>query len=374
MRNVLQKLNGNIWKLINPALIVLSAALVLAAGLGAQSGQPPQEKTAAQVYKNIQVLKDVPASQLIPGMRYITTALGVQCSYCHVKGNFASDDKRPKHTARRMMTMLFAINNNNFGGRTEVSCYTCHQGNHEPMSVPALPDQAIKPEFIRPAPGAQLQPLPNAGAVLAKWAQALGGADALNKITSRALQIEDEDSDGKTYAMEAYQKAPDKLYAVTTLPQGSVTSGFDGSRAWITTPRGTHVAGPFDKIVLRSEAEVNPVAALQSYTGRRVRGQAKVGDATTYVMMAKAPDGVFEFLFFDEQSGLLVRRMMREQTIFGALPVEVDYSDYRQVDGVNIPYKTVWFTNGRASTYVIKSVKDNVPVDNSKFEPPRKPH
>lgn len=371
MQDVLQKLNARVRKLANPVLIASVAVLALAAGLGAQSEQPPKDKTAGEYYKNIKILKDIPASDLLPGMRYMTTALGVKCDYCHVNP-FAKDAKPEKETARRMMTMLTAINANNFSGRPEVSCYTCHQGHHQPMGVPALPAEATEPQFIRPTPGAQSQPLPTADAVLAKFGQALGGEDALNKITSRSLQLEENDSDGKTYAMESFQKAPNKMYAVTTLPKGSVTSGFDGSRAWVASDRGTRDAEGFDAIVLRREAEVNPVAALKSYTDRRVRGQAKIGDTTTYVMQAKAPDGIIEFLFFDEQSGLLVRRMIRDRTIFGALPIEADYTDYRQVDGVNVPYKTTWFSAGESSAYVIKDVKDNVPVDDSKFTPPAK--
>ena len=127
-RNTMQTLN----RIANPALITASATLALAVSLGAQSAQaPPQEKTAAEAYKNIQVLKDIPASQLLPAMRYMTTALGVDCDYCHVKQK-ESDEKPAKQTARKMMQMLFAINKDNFNSRTEVSCYTCHQGNHEP--------------------------------------------------------------------------------------------------------------------------------------------------------------------------------------------------------------------------------------------------
>lgn len=372
MQDVLQKLTATVRRFVSPSLVTSAAVLALAVGLGAQSEQPPKDKTAGQYYKNIKVLNDIPASDLLPGMRYITTALGVKCDYCHVKDNFPSDDKRPKQTARHMMTMLFAINKNNFDGHPEVSCYTCHQGHNEPMGVPALPATAIEPQFIRPTPGSTPQPVLSADAVLDKYAQAIGSEEALNKVTSRSVQLEETDSEGKSYAIEAYQKAPDKMYEVTTSPQGTVTAGFDGTRAWVASNRGTRNAEGFNAIVLRSEAELNPVAALKSYTGRRVRGQAKIGDTTAYVMMGKAPDGIIEFLFFDEQSGLLLRRMIRDNTIFGALPVEADYSDYRDVNGVKIPYKTAWFTAGESSTYTIKGVKDNVPVDDSKFEPPAK--
>ncbi|MGH9865545.1 MAG: c-type cytochrome, partial [Candidatus Acidiferrales bacterium] len=352
-------------------LIASAAVLALAIGLGAQSEQPPKDKTAGQYYKNIQVLTDVPASDLLPGMRYITTALGVKCDYCHVKP-FDKDAKPEKETARRMMTMLFAINKDNFDGRSEVSCYTCHQGHHQPMAIPALPATATESQFIRPAPGAAAAALPSADAVLDKYAQAIGSEEALNKVSSRALHLDENDSDGKSYSIEAYEKAPNKMYEVTTLPEGPVTAGFDGTRAWVASDRGTRDAESGDAVVLRREAEVNPVAALKGYADKRVRGQAKIGDATTYVLQAKAPDGIIELLFFDAQSGLLVRRSIRDRTIFGSLPIEADYSDYRDVDGVKVPYKTVWSTTGQSSTYTVKDIKDNVPVDDSKFESPAK--
>jgi photosynthetic reaction center cytochrome c subunit len=348
-----------------PALIAGTAALLLTVSVAAQS-QTSSEKTAAQAYKNIQVLKDIPASQLLPGMRYITTALGVQCNYCHVDQNFPADDKQAKQTARQMMTMLFAINNNNFGGRPEVSCFTCHQGHHEPMGTPALPAAAVEPQFSPLGQGA-----PTVDAVLAKFAQAKGGEGALNKITTRVIQVEETDGD-RTLSIEAYQKGG-KMYSTVVTPQGTATTVFDGTQAWITTPQGSFKAEGFDEIVLSRESQMNPIAALQDYKAKRLRGQAKIGDTMTYVVQATAPDGRVEFLFFDQQSGLLVRRSIRDRTIFGALPVEADYSDFRPTDGVDIPYKIVWYTNGQTASYVVKDVKDNAPVDDSKFAPPQQP-
>src|SRR5487761_1040891 len=168
MHDVLQKLHAGFRKLFNPALMASVAVLALTVGLGAQSQPLPKAKTAGEAYKNIKVLNDIPASDLLPGMRYITTALGVKCDYCHVK-TFDKDEKPEKETARKMMTMLFAINKNNFDGRSEVSCYTCHQGNHQPMGVPPLPAEAVAPQFIRPTQAPASQSLPNADAVLDKY-------------------------------------------------------------------------------------------------------------------------------------------------------------------------------------------------------------
>jgi len=59
-------------------------------------------------------------------------ALGKDCNFCHVQGNFAADDKPEKATARKMMEMAMAINKNHFNDRPQVRCFTCHQGNAHP--------------------------------------------------------------------------------------------------------------------------------------------------------------------------------------------------------------------------------------------------
>jgi hypothetical protein len=381
MGEVLQRMIKTIQSLTSPALVAATATLTLAVSLGAQSAQTPaQEKTAAEAYKNIQVLKDIPASQLLPGMRYMTTALGVECVYCHVKP-WESDEKQTKQTARKMMAMLFTINKSNFDGRTEVTCYTCHQGNHEPVAVPKLPPNAVPADFIRPsqpaaAPGQPAAtpapaaiPLPTADSVLAKFAQAIGGDEALAKITSREIDA-DQENNGRTASEQTFQKAPGKVVGTVSTPHGSFTAGFDGTRAWILSDSGAEDAQDPQAIILRREAQLDPVAALRGYTGRRVFGQAKIGDQMAWVMRAKAPDGLFEFLLFDQQSGFLVRRSIRYQTIFGSLPLEIDYSDYRSVDGVSLPYKTAYWVAGRGETVTVKDVKNNITVDDSKFAPP----
>ena len=95
-------------------------------------------KTASQEFKNIQILKDAPADQLISAMQFITASLGVECEYCHVEHAFDKDDKKTKVTARKMMEMMLNINQENFEGHREVTCFTCHQGSAHPESIPAV--------------------------------------------------------------------------------------------------------------------------------------------------------------------------------------------------------------------------------------------
>src|SRR5215510_9845451 len=102
------------------------AVLALA---GAVSAQTPDVKTAEQVYKNITALKGTPADQLVPAMQFISSSLGVECGTCHVQGKPEADDKPAKKTARNMIAMTLAINKDSFGGRTQITCYSCHRGS-----------------------------------------------------------------------------------------------------------------------------------------------------------------------------------------------------------------------------------------------------
>jgi hypothetical protein len=65
-------------------------------------------------------------------------ALGVQCTYCHVQGDFASDDNPKKSVARNMLRVAADINANFPDGQRHVTCYTCHRGEAKPrMEAPA---------------------------------------------------------------------------------------------------------------------------------------------------------------------------------------------------------------------------------------------
>src|SRR4051794_9849585 len=99
--------------------------------------------------KNLRVLNDVPDPQLITTMAFISNSLGVTCAHCHDPAHFESDEKPAKETARKMITMQRAINEQQFGGKLNVTCNTCHQGHVKP---PATPDVANAGWNATPAP------------------------------------------------------------------------------------------------------------------------------------------------------------------------------------------------------------------------------
>jgi hypothetical protein len=107
--------------------------------IAAWAQQPPPEP------KNLKVLK-APAAELMPIMRSFSAGLGVQCDFCHVKGDFSSDDNPHKDIARKMIVMAEHINSNFPDGKVHVTCYTCHRGEEEPKTEPPAGEAKAKQE------------------------------------------------------------------------------------------------------------------------------------------------------------------------------------------------------------------------------------
>jgi hypothetical protein len=104
------------------------------------------EETAGAHFKNVKTasLKELPESEFINQMRYIAWSLNRDCEFCHVAHKFDSDDKKEKRTARKMIDMVAAINQNHFDGHSEVRCFTCHEGHAHPLSRPQTESEVIR--------------------------------------------------------------------------------------------------------------------------------------------------------------------------------------------------------------------------------------
>lgn len=94
-----------------------------------KKGPPPEPK-------NLKVMTGMSGADVIQAMRAFRTALGVECVYCHVQGDFASDENPKKEVARHMIEMSQKINTQFPDGKMHVTCYTCHRGEAEPKTAP----------------------------------------------------------------------------------------------------------------------------------------------------------------------------------------------------------------------------------------------
>jgi photosynthetic reaction center cytochrome c subunit len=359
--------------------LMLTVALTFA-GAHAQTAAP---QTAAQVqtagqdprFRNIQVLKDLPADQLLPAMQFITVALGVDCDACHVQGAREKDDKPMKLTARRMMQMQMDINKNNFRGNRQVTCYTCHRGSENPVGVPAiLETEGERPQQRPTAAPATAPALPTADQLFAKYIDALGGAAAVAKITTRVEKATQILGENKT-PIDFYMKAPNKRISYAHNANGDSITAYDGTAGWQGGGRGgPRDMAPIDSMSAMMDAAIAfPTGVKALFAQTRVRTD-KIGDKEYYVVSGNGPGTPAQVrLYFDEQTGLLMRVIRYNDAGLGNMPVQVDYADYRDADGIKIPFRwTLSRPNGRF-TIQVDSVQQNVPVDDSKFAKPAAP-
>jgi cytochrome c553 len=355
-----------------PRLLILLTLCTALAGAQDPFDKVSPDKKAADAFQNIKVLNDDPSASVRPAMIYFNEALGVQCEACHDLQGFDKDTKNMKKTAREMITMTREINKTAFKGQMRITCYTCHQGNGQPTAVPAIPKLANSQPPMTRFPQGQG---PKAEDIVAKYQTALGGAERLAKIKSLVVKGSEIEPDGKTASLEL-RAAGDKVYVETRTPERAVTEVSNGKDAW-GKAAGQGPAGVYhfsDELapLLAHEAEVYPGAKiLTTAAAMRVFGTTKVGDRDAIFMRPGQRTATNDSLFFDKDSGLLLRQAYTVQTLFGTLPTQIDYEDYRDVEGVKIPFTVKISRPAGTWTRTITTVQPNAAVADSSFEAPK---
>ena len=342
------------------------AAASMAVMVNAQTGSPIAHKTAEQAYKNIQVLKDTPADRLFPAMQFMTASLGVRCEHCHVEHAFEKDDKEAKKTARQMMQMMFALNHGTFSGKREVTCYSCHRGSLKPETIPAV---AAEGQASREA-----APPEQSGSghdVLEKYLQA-SGSSALLKVTSEIADGTADLGPGVQFPVELYAKAPGKRRFVLHFPNGDSAEIANGESGWMLNPgRPVQDMNADELFASRMDADPRLPATLRSFFSEiKSEASEQIDGRAVDVLSGSSPGQAPVRLYFDKQSGLLVRLTRYIDSPFGLNPTQIDYSDYREVGGVKVAFSWVVARPQGRFTVRLDRVQFNVPVDDSKFAKP----
>jgi hypothetical protein len=276
------------------------------------------------------------------------------------------DDKKPKKTAREMVVMMKKINDDNFGGRTEITCMTCHNGAAHPVAAPKLFQPGEHAETRPPQPAA----LPKADEVLQKYIAALGGEAALEKVNSRVLKGTAVLPTGQTSPIEIDQKAPDSFFSTVNTQHGISTRGYNSKGAWGKDgdkPAAALAGGELDRVkeaaILHRELKMK-----ERYTNLATRGVDKIGNTQVYLVLGRSGANRTERLYFDSASGLLLRRVVFTRTPVGNVPEQTDFEDYRDVDGVKEPFTIRRTTWNSQQTQKFESIQHNVEIDAARFE------
>jgi photosynthetic reaction center cytochrome c subunit len=277
-----------------------------------------------------------------------------------------------------MMQMMFAINKNSFEGEREVTCNTCHRGSPHPQAIPAIMAEA-KPESMAEHEHEhehEMNPasLPSGLPLLEKYIQALGGAAALQKVNTRVETGNALMPEGPAMPITIYTKAPDQRVSVMKTPRGESVTAYNGQAGWLTFPgRPARQMDAEDQLAARLDAEAfYPRQMETQFTALKLQEKPeKIGDQETDVALGITKGEPPVKLYFAKSSGLLVRMVHYTNTALGLLPTQVDFADYREVDGVRTPYRWTIARPGGSFTIQLDKVEQNVPIDEARFVEPK---
>src|SRR5215467_4227001 len=372
-------------------LLATIALWLLSSAPAAGQAAPATQLMSEQAFRNVTVLKGIPVDEFMNTMGFIAAATNYNCIDCHVEPKVEGDwsvyaqETPRKATARRMIRMVQNINRTDFGGARVVTCYTCHRKlQNTPKMTPRLAEQYGEPptldpnevEITRQATGA-----PSADQVFDKYLQAVGGAQKAAAVTSLVFKGTYEGYAEPKAPVDIYVKAPNQRTMIVHTDGGDRTTTCDGKNGWMAAPAAdkpfpviTYTGGDLDGV--RLDAVLSLPAGIKQAMTRPVVGSTTIDDKDVMVVQGTANGGRSSIkLYFDKQSGLLVRQVRFADTIIGRVPIQVDYSDYRDVAGagVKLPFHviTTW-TDGRSDVR-LSSAETNVPIDASKFIQPTPP-
>jgi len=358
------------------ALLVHALGALLATAAAQDSNEPP----AAKRRPKLQVLTTVPESQLFPMMNAISDSLGVRCDHCHVRVSpdpsktwslaggwvWDSDDKPVKLVAREMMRMVLDINTRQFGGRMAVTCYTCHRGALAAGRFPALPPRDYSTILEKPAPT-----LPSAEDVWNGYIRAVGGP--ANGFASTVLTASDDRSEGRHGTLEVIFKGADRIRIASVVPpEEAFVQTVQGENGWIASGARSRALRPQEIPRVRGIALRYLPVKIDRPANWKVSGMERIGNRDAYVAEAQTDARVKKLWFFDAATGLLVREQTITETALVPLREQIDYEDYRRVDGVMLPF-LIRSSDGApfsTSLCVFTSIKHNVEVADSTFEIP----
>ena len=365
---------------------LLSVAYV--GGQAPQTGAPTaaqSQMAAEQVFKNVTVLKGIPVDEFMGTMGVFSAALGFSCEDCHTASsndwaNYAKDVSPRKTMARQMVTMMQGINKQYFSGRQVVTCFTCHRGSNRPKVTASLdilygtPPADELDVLVLPGPAGG----PTAVQILDKYLAAIGGAQRAAALTSFVAKgmYSGYGPEGEPRPLEIYAKAPNqKTVRVVDPTSGDNITTFSGTAGWVSAP-----FKPIDVLELhgaeldsaRADAELMFPGNIKTMLMGMRTSNDFIDDRTVLVVQGQKGMAIVT-LYFDEETGLLTRSVRSTPSPVGRLPVRIDYSDYRDVNGLKLPFKwQMKWLDGR-SNFEIENYQTNLAIDAARFNRPAAP-
>jgi hypothetical protein len=249
----------------------------------------------------------------------------------------------------------------------QVTCFSCHRGALRPVNTPPVldSDAPARPGLVPLAPAASAVTVDQ---IVDKYVAALGGAEAIRKITSRIMKGTIAVG-GSEMPIELFTKAPNKRVSISN---GQSFTAFDGTAGWMgSTGRPARDMSAAESEAAGLDAEFSLALRLKEIFPQLRRGRPEtIAGVECETLNGTGPGRPPVRLYFDRNSGLLLRMVRYTETPVGRNATQIDYADYRELDGVKSPFRwTLSRTNGRF-TIQIAEARNNAVIDDARFLKP----
>ncbi len=340
----------------------------------AQAQEKESQQLSGAKFKNVTALADMPADQMGKAMNIMTASLGVNCQYCHEGTDFAKESVGQKDVGRKMIELTRELNAKYFEGRTEVTCFTCHQGNVHPTSTVPL-GSIIEAKEAKTAPKTEPQPANlTVDAILTKYLDALGTENARKKLKSRHIIAKRVEPDGRTEPEELWQLSDGRFRMLTTYGTAekpvAVVEGFDGKTAWKKANADVIQLKTDEAALIELDAKATLVSDLRTlFQDLRFRKTVQLEGQSAHWLTGTVASGLQVNLYFDAENGLLIRRTTAIPTFMGDFVHQVDYREYKVFDELKVPTRVEYSVPNIRWTRAVTAVEHNQAVDNVSFVP-----
>lgn len=364
----------------------VTTACVAGTGLAVSQSRPSRPAAAdvplaKDVFKNVILLRDIPVDTFFEAMGMFASAMGEDCTFCHAskayfdKAAFAEQTPRMMRT-RQMIAMVNALNKQHFGGQPRVTCFTCHGGSQSPKGEPDLALQYSPPSEDPNARTFPVDPRFSATQLFDKYIAAIGGAARLAQLKTFAARgtYSGFDTALAKVLVELFGRAPAQQTMIVHMFNGDSVRTFDGHNAWM--------AGPDTPLPLVKLTDGNlegaRLDAMLWFPGPALRdafsdwriGRTAIDEQEVLVAQGLS-DGQPRANFYFDDSGMLVRVVRWTQTPVGYVPTQIDYEDYREVNGIKIPFRRSATQTYMQMTVDLEEFRPNAPVDAATFATPK---
>jgi hypothetical protein len=236
------------------------------------------------------------------------------------------------------------------------------------IALPLCPAVARAAE----APAAD-EGLPAGEEIIERSIEVSGGREAFAKLKNRVaegtLEIKGMGIKG---TLTVYQARPNKNYTKVDIPDlGSIDQGTDGEVVWeLNVMTGPRVKQGEERAAMLLFSQFDDTDYAELYEKIECVGTEEIEGEVCYKVVCTPKDAMPITTFYSRESGLAMKAVLTLPHLFGKIAVETLLGDYKEVDGILLPHRTVEKALTVESHGTITSYKHNVELPEGRFDAP----